>query len=137
MTTTAEYDVSEAVTIFGAAHHERMREAYARDQVNAARSLCLCVLEAAAGRGFSVTPDGEHAWLISAARAKGSARVAISEYGDIQVSTRQHESPRAIKIRYDVVNKQFVGTDEQNAASALARTIVAAHDEGWQRDARS
>src|SRR5262245_18122948 len=134
MTTTAEYDVSEAVTIFGAAHHKRMSESYARDQIMAARALCLSVLEAAASRGFNIAAEGDNAWQITAAKAKGSARVAISEFGDIHVSTRQHESPRPIGIRYDVVAKQYVGTEETNAATALANTIVAALDEGWQRD---
>jgi hypothetical protein len=136
MTTPAEYDVTEAVTIFGAAHHKRMRESYARDQVVAARALCLSVLEAAASRGFGITPEGESTWQLTACKAKGSARISISDYGDIQVSTRQLESPRTLKIQYDVVAKQFVGTDDGNAATALARAIVAALDEGWERDSR-
>ncbi|HKP60092.1 MAG TPA: hypothetical protein VJV78_25380 [Polyangiales bacterium] len=137
MTTSADYDVSEAVSIFGAAHHKRMRESYARDQIAAARALCVSVLEAAASRGFGVTAEGDSTWLLTASKAKGSARVSISEYGDIQVSTRQLESPRPLEIQYDVVAKQFVGTDDSNAATALARAIVAALDEGWERDSRT
>ena len=136
MTTPAEYDVTEAVTIFGAAHHKRMRQSYAKDQGDAARALCVSVLEAAASRGFGIHADGESAWQITACKAKGSARVSISEYGDIQVSTRQLESPRPLKIHYDVVAKQFVAADDGNAATALARAIVAALDEGWERDSR-
>jgi len=136
---TTKYDVSGAATIFAAAHHKRMREAYAKEQITAARALCGSVLDAAATRGFEVVPDGDNAWAISACKYKGNARVCITDQGDIQVSTRQLESPRPLTIRYDAVAKLFVATDDStgNPATALARAIVAALDEGWERDSRT
>ena len=136
---TAKYDVSGAATIFAAAHHKRMREAYAKDQIAAARALCGSVLDAAATRGFEVRPDGDNVWAISACKYKGNARVCITDQGDIQVSTRQLESPRPLKIRYDAVAKSFVGTEDTlpNPATALANAIVAALDEGWERESRT
>jgi hypothetical protein len=135
---TAKYDVHGAASIFAAAHHQRMREAYAKDQVAAAKALCLEVLEAAAGRGFEVAPDGDLGWQVSAGRQKGSARVCISDQGDIQVTTRQLESPRPLKIRYDAAANVFVATEDScgNPATCLAGAIVAALDEGWDRDSR-
>jgi hypothetical protein len=138
--TTTTYDVSGATSVFAAAHHKRMRDAYAKDQVAAAASLCLSVLEAAASRGFSVKPDNTaHSWRISAANSTGDAHVSISDQGDIQVSTRQFESPRPLKIRYDVVAKAFVSTIDTHdcVATALASAIVAALDEGWERVSRT
>ena len=136
---TPKYDVHGAASIFAAAHHKRMREAYAKDQIGAAKALCASVLGEATGRGFEVAPDGALAWQISAGKYKGSARVTISEQGDIQVSTREFESPRPLKIRYDAASNLFVTTDETagNPATVLARAIVAALDEGWDRDSRS
>lgn len=136
---TAKYDVSGAATIFAAAHHKRMREAYAKDQVAAARALCGSVLDAAASRGFDVAADGDNAWAISACKYKGNARVCITDQGDIQVSTRKLESPRPLEIRYDADARCFVGTEDSrgNAATALARAIVAALDEGWERESRT
>jgi hypothetical protein len=134
--TTTKYDVSGAASVFAAAHHKRMRDAYAKDQIAAAESLCLSVLEAAASRGFSINPDnGAHSWRISAANSTGDAHVSISEQGDIQVSTRQFESPRPLKIRYDVVANMFVSADDtiRCVATTLANAIVAALDEGWER----
>ena len=135
---TPKYDVHGAASIFAAAHHKRMRDAYAKDQVAAAKALCASVLDAAEGRGFEVAPDGPLAWQISACKYKGSARVSISEQGDIQVSTREFESPRPLKIRYDAAANLFVTTEDAagNPATALARAIVAALDEGWDRDSR-
>jgi hypothetical protein len=139
VTMTAKYDVSGAATIFAAAHHKRMREAYAKDQIAAARALCGSVLDAATSRGFEIAADGDNTWTVSACKYKGNARVAITDQGDIQVSTRQLESPRPLKIRYDAVAKSFVGTDDSNGnpATALANAIVAALDEGWERDSRT
>jgi hypothetical protein len=138
--TTAKYDASGAATVFAAAHHKRMRDAYAKDQTEAAESLCLSVLEAAASRGFSVTPDSSaHSWRISASNSMGDAHVSISDQGDIQVSTRQFESPRPLKIRYDVIMKTFVSADDTGdcVATTLANAIVAALDEGWERVSRT
>jgi hypothetical protein len=134
--TTSKYDVSGAASVFAAAHHKRMRDAYAREQVIAAEALCVSVLEAAASRGFSVAPDkGDHSWRVAASNLTGDAHVCISEQGDIQVSTRQFESPRPLKIRYDSIDKTFVSTDDCDVcvATTLANAIVAALDEGWDR----
>lgn len=114
-----------------------MRDAYAREQAAAARELCVAVLEAAASRGFSITQEGESplTWHISAPSSSGDAYMCVSEQGDIQVSTRKLESPRPLKIRYDVVEKSFVSIDdtERCVATTLANAIVAALDEGWGR----
>lgn len=136
---TSKYDIRGAASVFAAAHHKRMREAYAKDQIAAAKALCASVLHAAESRGFEITKDGDMAWQISACQYKGHARIWISEQGDIQVSTRQLESPRPLRIRYDADTKLFVTTDDptENPATALARAIVAALDEGWDRESRS
>jgi hypothetical protein len=138
---TAKYDVSGAASVFAAAHHKRMRDAYAKDQIAAAEALCLSVLEAAASRGFSIKPEnesGSRIWRVSATNSTGNAHISISDQGDIQVSTRQLESPRPLKIRYDAVAKAFVSTEDTQAcvATTLAQAIVAAMDEGWERTAR-
>jgi hypothetical protein len=138
--TTTKYDVSGAASVFAAAHHKRMRDAYAKDQIAAAESLCVSVLEAAASRGFSITPDNSpHSWRISAANSTGDAHVSISDQGDIQISTRQFESPRPLKIRYDSIGKTFVSTDDTGhcVSTTLANAIVAALDEGWDRVSRT
>jgi hypothetical protein len=138
--TTTKYDASGAASVFAAAHHKRMRDAYAKDQIAAAESLCLSVLEAAASRGFCVKhDDSAHSWRVSAANSTGDAHVSISDQGDIQVSTRQFESPRPLKIRYDVVEKTFVSNDDSGdcVATTLANAIVAALDEGWERVSRT
>jgi hypothetical protein len=134
--TTAKYEVSGAASVFAAAHHKRMRDAYAREQVAAAEALCVSVLEVAASRGFSIMPDkAARSWRISASNLTGDAHVCISDQGDIQVSTRQFESPRPLKIRYDSIENAFVSTDDTEAcvATTLANAIVAALDEGWDR----
>lgn len=138
--TTTKYDISGAASVFAAAHHKRMRDAYAKDQIAAAESLCLLVLEAAASRGFCIKDDETaHSWRIAATNSTGDAHVSISDQGDIQVSTRQFESPRPLKIRYDVVEKAFVSTDDTGdcVATTLANAIVAALDEGWERVSRT
>jgi hypothetical protein len=135
----AKYDPSGAASIFAAAHHKRMRDAYAKEQIAAAEALCLSVLEAAASRGFSVKPEtGAHSWHVSAA-SSGDAYVCISDQGDIQVSTRKLESPHPLKIRYDTLAKVFVTTDDTSTcvATTLAKAIVAALDEGWDRATRT
>jgi hypothetical protein len=136
--TTGKYDVSGAASVFAAAHHKRQRDTYAREQVAAAETLCLSVLETAASRGFSVKPDNQRAWCISAANDTGEAHVSISDQGDIQVRVRQFESPRPLAIRYDVLGKAFVSTlDTGCVARTLADAIVAALDEGWERVSRT
>jgi hypothetical protein len=136
---TGKYDVSGAASVFAAAHHKRMRDAYANEQVAAAQALCIAVLEAAASRGFSVKPENDHSWRISAAKESGEAYVSISDLGDIQVSTRQLESPRPLAIRYDVLAKTFISTNDTPCcvATTLANAIVAALDEGWDRISRT
>ncbi len=136
---TAKYDVSGAASVFAAAHHKRQRDTYATDQIAAAEALCLSVLETAASRGFSVKPENPRAWSVSAANETGDAHVSISDQGDIQVRTRQFESPRPLAIRYDVLAKAFVRTGDTAGcvASTLANAIVAALDEGWERVSRT
>jgi hypothetical protein len=138
--TTAKYDLNGAASVFAAAHHKRMRDAYAKEQVAAAETLCLSVLEAAASRGFSIKPENNaHSWHVSASNSAGDAYVCISEQGDIQVSTRKLESPHPLKIRYDTVEKTFVSTHDTETcvATTLANAIVAALDEGWDRATRT
>jgi hypothetical protein len=137
--TTGKYDVSGAASVFAVAHHKRAREAYAQEQVAAAQALCISVLEAAASRGFSVKPDSARSWRISAANDSGEAYVSISDQGDIQVSTREFESPRPLDIRYDVLAKVFISTKDTPhcVATTLANAIVAAMDEGWERVSRT
>lgn len=137
--TTGKYDVSGAASAFAAAHHKRMRDSYANEQIAAAEALCISVLETAASRGFSIKPENRHSWSVTATNETGEAFVKISDQGDIQVSTRQLESPRPLAIRYDSLAKAFVSTSDTPGcvATTLANAIVAALDEGWERVSRT